>query len=396
MGGGVGGLGAGIPAGEGLLAGDGRAAAQARHRPVPDRAAGRDHRRAALSRGRPVRVRAQRRPRHPGRVRRSRQRCAAGSRRRAAAPRRAAGAARDDPGAAAASAAEVAGPRSASTPRIEETLPRRTWEDAEGRALGDRMLGRRLLDAARSPRHAGAPRADGPRQGGGGDGRALCARGSPRAASAPASIRASWSRGSPCSSTSSRKASGTCSRRAPIEVALAVEPAFEKPGEHQATRRLVRAAARHVSRLGRQAAHAAHRDRATRRAPSHPAAADQRLRRPSRCSRRRSACTCSSSPTTTRGGPRHGARAPRGGAAGRPAGRQLQPLLKAALHGAAAAAASCAATASDALAARAQHERQLAHRQARRRAARRLRPDRRQAAAAPRSPRAAIVAEGAG
>ena len=75
LGGRVGGLGAGVPAREGLLAGDGRAAAEARDRSVCAGAARRDHRRAALSRRRSVRLRAQRRPRHPGRVRRSRRRC---------------------------------------------------------------------------------------------------------------------------------------------------------------------------------------------------------------------------------------------------------------------------------------------------------------------------------
>ena len=74
VGGGVGGLRAGFPAREGLLAGDGRASAQARDRAVRDRAAGGDHRGEALSRGRPVRVHPQRRPGDPGGVRRSRRR----------------------------------------------------------------------------------------------------------------------------------------------------------------------------------------------------------------------------------------------------------------------------------------------------------------------------------
>ena len=50
----------------------------------------------------------------------------------------------------------------------------------------------------------------------------------------------------------------------PIEVALRVEPAFEKPGDHQAHARLVPAAAGHVSGVGRQPPHAAHRDRRRR------------------------------------------------------------------------------------------------------------------------------------
>ena len=74
VGGGVGGLRAGFPDREGLLAGDGRAAAEARHRAVRDRAAGGDHRGEAVSRGRPVRLHPQRRPGDPGGVRRSRRR----------------------------------------------------------------------------------------------------------------------------------------------------------------------------------------------------------------------------------------------------------------------------------------------------------------------------------
>ncbi len=78
MGGRMGGVGAGVPARKGLLAGDGRPPAQARDRAVRDRAAGGHHRRVAVSGRRPVRVLPQRRPRHPGRVRRSRQGCIAG------------------------------------------------------------------------------------------------------------------------------------------------------------------------------------------------------------------------------------------------------------------------------------------------------------------------------
>ena len=63
------------------------------------RSARRHHRREALSRGRPVRIRAQRRPRHPGRVRRSRQRSDFGWRLGQPCIRRAARIARDDAGA---------------------------------------------------------------------------------------------------------------------------------------------------------------------------------------------------------------------------------------------------------------------------------------------------------
>ena len=71
MGGGVGILGAGIPARKGIHRRHGRAAAEARHRSISARAAGGDHGRAALSDRRPVPVRAQRRRGDPGRVRRS-------------------------------------------------------------------------------------------------------------------------------------------------------------------------------------------------------------------------------------------------------------------------------------------------------------------------------------
>ena len=97
LGGGMGSLGGGLPAREGLLGGDGGSPAQARDRPVSDRAAGCHHRRAALSRGRPVRVRAQRRAGNPGRVRRSRQRHRDGFHARCSLGGEAAGVAGDDP-----------------------------------------------------------------------------------------------------------------------------------------------------------------------------------------------------------------------------------------------------------------------------------------------------------
>ena len=63
-----------------------------------------------------------------------------------------------------------------------------------------------------------------------------CARASPRARSGRAGPRASWWRGWRCSSTSSRRAFATCTRTAPIEVALQVEPALERAGDREATR----------------------------------------------------------------------------------------------------------------------------------------------------------------
>ena len=74
MGGGMGGLRAGLPAGEGLLGGDGSKAAEARHRSVSDRPARRHHRRAEVPGRRPVRLHPQRRPGDPDRVRRPQQR----------------------------------------------------------------------------------------------------------------------------------------------------------------------------------------------------------------------------------------------------------------------------------------------------------------------------------
>ena len=111
---------------QGLLPGDGRAAAEARDRSVPHRPAGGDDRRAALSRGRSVRLRAQRRARHSGGVRRPRSRrkpCATARRRR-----RAAGAGRDDP-------------RPAGQRRRARRLSRWSWRRSRRRS--PRMHGRR-------------------------------------------------------------------------------------------------------------------------------------------------------------------------------------------------------------------------------------------------------------
>ena len=107
-----------------------------------------------------------------------------------------------------------ADPRPSSTPCRSEhagvagTLASAQWEDLKARPRGADG-GRGFLDAARSPRHACAPGADGSGEGRGGHGGVRWAAGSPRARSAPASIPASWSAGSPCSCICSRKASGT-------------------------------------------------------------------------------------------------------------------------------------------------------------------------------------------
>ena len=272
VGGGVGGLGAGVPAREGLLAGDGRAAPEARHRPVPDRPAGGDHRRAALPRGRPVRLRAQRRPRDPGRVRRSRQRRGRQSaRRRATARRSGRRPARDDPRARRA-AAELRRPAGRASPRVERDARLDAVGGPEGRAVGRADARRRFLDAARSPRHAGASGADGSREGGGGDGASLCAtrlaKGTERTGK---SFARAGRRASPCSSICVSEGI-----RDVLETRADRGGARGRAGLREAERATRRRGAwcgqllGHVPRLGRQPAHAAHRDRRRRRSATSP------------------------------------------------------------------------------------------------------------------------------
>ena len=250
---------------------------------------------------------------------------------------------------------------------------------AMGRAQaqpGRRDGGRGFLDAARPPRDAGAPRADGPGEGRGGDG-GLAARAARQGHGARREVFARADRrGSRCSCTWSRKASRTCLEAAPIEVALLVEPALERPSDNEATRRWC------AQLLGMYRAWADNRHMQL----SEIAGASQR-----------------DLPLLVISG--FGAHrllaqevglhvlelARRGQGPGRATARvrlAVAPLgdLPAASSAArsprrwsrAAAARRRAALSRRALAAGAQHERQLAHGQARRRAARRLRPDRRE------------------
>ena len=148
-------------------------------------------------------------------------------------------------------AAEVAGSRRRACRHRGGAGSPRSWEDLKARPLAGSMAAAGFLDAARPPRHPGAARADGSREGGdehrrGPAGAARQGHGADRAAP-----RASWWRGSPCSCTSSRKASATCSRRRPSRSRCRSSRRWRSAGDRQATRAWCAQRAGHVPRLGR-------------------------------------------------------------------------------------------------------------------------------------------------
>ncbi len=211
---------------------------------------GRDDCGEAVPRGRSVRVRTQRRARHPGRVRRSRRRDDPSRRRLKPPSRRAAGAPVDDAG-----------------PERQRCGARRARDGERGRRGDDASRGMGaakerlsaamqddagLLVAARPLRDARPTGADGSCACGGGDGQSLrstrLAQGTERAGKSSRELIARLALQLHLVKEGIRDA---CDGERPLRSPLLVEPAFEKPGDTMATRVWCGAAARYVSRVGR-------------------------------------------------------------------------------------------------------------------------------------------------
>ena len=259
-------------------------------------------------------------------------------------------------------AAEIAGSRRRARRHRARRWPRRNGRTSR-HSLSQDMPAAGFLDAAGSTRDTGAARADGPREGGGEHGRRACARASPRARSAPGSYsRELVGAARAAAAPDQGRHQGRASSGAPIEVALLVEPALERAGDARGGARVVRAAARHVSRLGRATGTCSSSEIAGRGTGWPAAAADQRFRRASPAGAGGGAA-CAGMAMTARAaaGPRRacGSRWRRSGDV--PADKLRAALLEA-LRAGAHATRRGAALSQRSLAAGAQHERELAHR----------------------------------
>ena len=234
----VGILGAGIFAGERLFAGNGRAAVEARDRPISRCAAGRHHRGKAISRRRTVSLRAQRRRGHSGRIRRPGRGCGrCGSARLPARPPSLPHLrpCRGHPGAAG-NAGRIPRRCKPNMTSIEQTLQSTEWEELKD-TLSNEMACRPIF-GHRPDRFATLARF------------ALMDRVKSATETARCATRHAVARGY---SRSPRRYSAELSGRfalqlhliqegikdafdnAPIELALTIEPVFDGAGDRQAT-----------------------------------------------------------------------------------------------------------------------------------------------------------------
>ena len=210
------------------------------------------HRRKAVSGRRAISVRAQRRRRHSGRVCRSRCRCGGGGRRlrrrrRPALLRLPRSLRRSSPRRERARNSRCWRP---NMRMIERTLNLDEWDGLKEK-LAEEMCGGRLLEPARSLRHAGALCPDGPRQGGGRNRPMRCAGGWRDTPARRARYSAELSGRFALQLHLIREGIKDAFENAPVELALVDRAGVRRRRRSAGDARVVRPVAVDVSRLGR-------------------------------------------------------------------------------------------------------------------------------------------------